>query len=436
MRKFEVKCSNLGEQTYITTLKNGLKIYISKKPGFSKKIGMFGTKYGSLINEFVDIQTNKKIKVPDGIAHFLEHKLFEQEEANALDLFSKIGVSSNAYTSFDQTVYFFETSNKFEESIKLLIQLIKTPYFTDKNVEKEKGIIGQEISMYDDEPNYAAYFNALKGMYNTHPVKVDIAGTKESISHITKELLYTCYNTFYSPQNMFFLIVGDVDVEKTVDLIEENIKVYEKDYDKSSNIKEITTFMPDEERKVNNHLVTRNMDIYMPIISMAYKLEVVKNEEIIKRELICEISSDLYFSKMSKFYEDEYKKGIINEPVSFDYEGTKDFSHVLITSYTINPEEFINDLKDYIKNIKAEDVDKEKLEIIKKKIIGSEIFAIDNLNLTYRTIIDSIINETPLYSEIEILKNIEIKDIKDFLNLLTEENMVISKILPVQKEDA
>ena len=152
MRKITVNVSNeLGEKTYTTTLDNGLKVYICKKEGFSKKIGLFGTKYGSLINDFVDITTGKRIKVPDGIAHFLEHKLFEKEGANALDLFSKMGVSSNAYTSFDQTVFYFETIDKFKESIEMLVKLIKEPYFTDENVEKEQGIIGQEIGMYDDE---------------------------------------------------------------------------------------------------------------------------------------------------------------------------------------------------------------------------------------------------------------------------------------------
>ena len=228
MHKMAVEYSQeLDETTYSTTLSNGLNVYICKKPNFSKKIGMFGTKYGSVINDFIDITNGKRTKVPDGIAHFLEHKLFEKEGANALDLFSKMGVSSNAYTSFDQTVYFFETSEKFEESIAMLVKLIKEPYFTDENVKKEQGIIGQEISMYDDNPEFMVYFNALRAMYVKNPVRIDIAGTIDSISHITKEMLYTCYNTFYSPQNMFFLVVGDVDVDETINLIEDNIKKYE-----------------------------------------------------------------------------------------------------------------------------------------------------------------------------------------------------------------
>ena len=221
MNKIGLEVSEeLGESTFSTVLDNGLQVFICKKKGFNKKIGLFGTKYGSVVNDFIDITTGERMKVPDGIAHFLEHKLFEKEGANALDLFSKMGVSSNAYTSFDQTVYYFETSEKFEESIEMLVKLIKEPYFTDENVQKEQGIIGQEISMYDDDPSFKVYFNALRAMYQVNPVRIDIAGTIESISHITKDLLYTCYNTFYSPQNMFFIVVGDVDVDETFKIIE------------------------------------------------------------------------------------------------------------------------------------------------------------------------------------------------------------------------
>ena len=187
MHKVEVEMNNLiGENTYHSILSNGLNVYICKKEGFNKKIGMFGTKYGSVDSEFIDIRTGNRIKVPDGIAHFLEHKLFEKEGSNALDMFSKIGVDSNSYTTFDHSVYYFQTTDKFEESIKLLIKLIKEPYFTDENVKKEQGIIAQEIMMGEDDPNYMVYFNALKAMYKNNNVRVDIAGTTSSIMDITK----------------------------------------------------------------------------------------------------------------------------------------------------------------------------------------------------------------------------------------------------------
>lgn len=421
-----VNSHELGESTFTTTLSNGLNIYICKKKGFSKKIGMFGTKYGSVVNDFIDITTGKRTKVPDGIAHFLEHKLFEKEGANALDLFSKMGVSSNAYTSFDQTVYFFETSEKFEESIAMLVKLIKEPYFTDENVQKEQGIIGQEISMYDDDPNFMVYFNTLRAMYKKNPVRIDIAGTIESISHITKELLYTCYNTFYSPQNMFFLVVGDVDVDETIDIIEKNIKKYEnKDI---PNVK-ITKYHEEEPKEIAQKEITQKMDIYMPQLCIGYKLDLVDGKDIVKNECIVSIISDMYFSKQSDFFEEEYNSGKVNESIDMAYEGSDSFSHVIISTTSTNIDEVEKDILNYISKIKNEPIDEELFEIVKRKKIGEAILTSDSLTVSYRRIIDSILNDTDVYLDIEVLKNIKADDIKAFLNLLSDENQVSSKII-------
>ena len=427
MRKMSLEVSQeLGESTFCTTLDNGLKVYICQKKGFGKKIGMFGTKYGSVVNDFVDITTGKRIKVPDGIAHFLEHKLFEKEGANALDLFSKMGVSSNAYTSFDQTVYFFETSEKFEESIAMLVKLIKEPYFTDENVQKEQGIIGQEISMYDDDPTFMVYFNALRAMYQKNPVRIDIAGTIESISHITKELLYTCYNTFYSPQNMFFLVVGDVDVDKTIDVIEENIKNYENKVDTNAKIEK---FSEEEPKEIAQKEIIQKMEIYLPQLCIGYKLDLAKNEEIVRNEIIVSIISDMYFSKQSDFFEKEYNSGKINGFIDMQYEGSDTFSHVIISTTSTDIEGIEKDILEYINQIKNTPIDKELFEVIKRKKIGEAILSSDNLNVSYRRVIDSILDDTNVYADMDILKNINENDIKEFLNKLNEVNRVSSKII-------
>jgi predicted Zn-dependent peptidase len=427
MNKMAVEVSKeLDESTITTTLDNGLKVYICKKKGFSKKIGLFGTKYGSVINDFVDITTGKRIKVPDGIAHFLEHKLFEKEGANALDLFSKMGVSSNAYTSFDQTVYFFETSEKFEESIAMLVKLIKEPYFTDENVQKEQGIIGQEISMYDDDPNFMVYFNALRAMYQKNPVRIDIAGTIESISHITKELLYTCYNTFYSPQNMFFIVVGDVDVDKTISIIDENIKKYESNV--PTDVK-IEKFIEEEPAEIAQKEIVQKLDIYLPQICIGYKLDNVDGKEITKNEVIVSIISDMYFSKQSDFFEQEYNLGKINSSIDMEYEGSESFSHVIISTTSTNNDEVEKDIIEYIEKIKNEPIDNELFETIKRKKIGEAILSSDSLSVSYRRIIDSILNDTNVYLDMDVLNNIKPEDIKEFLGKLSEDKRVSSKII-------
>ena len=411
----------LNEKLYVTTLENGLDIYICKTEGFVKKIGLFGTKYGSITNDFIDVTTKERVKVPDGIAHFLEHKLFEQEGANALDLFSKEGISSNAYTSFNQTVYYFETIDKFNKGLEMLIKLVKTPYFTDENVEKEQGIIGQEISMYENEPEYVSYFNALKCMYNTHPIKIDIAGTKESIAKITKDTLYTCYNTFYHPSNMFIVIVGDVDIEESIDLIKSNLKLYENNVKKE----EIIKFKVEEEKQINNFKNIQTLNVYMPQITMGYKLDVVDKNEIVKREITAEIVSEMYFSKASRFYEEEYNKGNISEDISFNYEGSDEFSHIIISTASTK-EDIVNNVKKYISKIQNEEIDENIFNNIKRKKIGENITLSESSKITYRRIIDSIINNTDMYYDVDYIFNITKEDIKEFIKLLKEDKFVVS----------
>ena len=417
---------NLKENTYHTLLDNGLNVYICKKSGFNRKIGMFGTKYGYVDNCFVDILTNKKTSVPDGIAHFLEHKLFEKEGDNALDMFSKIGVESNAYTTFDHTVYYFQTIDKFEKSIELLVKLIKEPYFTDENVKKEQGIIAQEIMMGDDDPNYMVYFNCLKAMYQKNNVKIDIAGTVDSIKNIDKELLYTCYNTFYNPVNMFFVIVGDVDVTKTIELIDKNMAKYEDN--RIKRIKEVERFYIDEPQEVSQKEIIYNMDIYMPQICIGYKQKVVSGKETIKRALIADIVDKMYFSRLTDFYEKEYEKNVLSDEMILSYEATNTFSHIMLIAESLKIDELKLDLLEYVKKIKNEDVDIELFNKIKDSKIGSVIMESERISSSYKRIIDSILTDTDVYEDVEIINNLTVDDIKEFLNLLDENFMSISII--------
>lgn len=417
-----IENKDLGEIVSKKVLSNGIEVYICRKRGFTKKIGMFGTKYGSIHNDFIDITTGKRTNVPDGIAHFLEHKLFEQEGSNALDLFSKEGISSNAYTSFDHTVYYFETIDKFEKALGMLIKLVKTPYFTEENVQKEQGIIGQEISMYDDDPNFNVYFNTLRAMYINHPVRIDIAGTIDSISHIDKDVLYKCYNTFYNPNNMFIVIVGDVEVENTMNIIEENLKLY-----KTNVISEkVMKFSVDEPINIAQKRLEKNMGLYMPQISIGYKLVPVEKEEIIKREEIADIVSKMFFSRSSNFFQEEYNKGNISDNIEFMYEGSKEFSHVIISTLSSKPDEIEKDIFEYINKLKDEEIDLKLFENIKRSKIGQNIVASENLNSSYRRIIDSILNESKLFYDIEVLKKVTVKDIKNFLNTLDYTKAVVS----------
>lgn len=426
MNKITVEFNNdLNEKVYMTKLTNGLNVYICKKENFKRKIGMFGTKYGSLTNDFIDINTGKRVKVTDGIAHFLEHKLFEKEGDNALDLFSKMGVNSNAYTSFDHTVYYFDTTIKLNESIKMLIKLIKEPYFTDENVEKEQGIIAQEIMMYNDDPSYTTYFNAIKAMYNKNNIRVDILGTVDTISKITKEDLYTCYNTFYNLNNMFFIIVGDVEVEETIDLIEKELEKYAN---KKRNIEEIKRFYEEEPEEINKEIIIQNMDVFMPQICIGYKLKPKQGKDIIKRAIITDIISDMFFSRITDFYKKEYDSGIIIDKIYLSYEAEDTFAHLMFMSESLKLNELESDLIEYINKIKTEKIDEKLFRQVKNNKIATMILNSDSISNSYRRIIDSILTNTNIYDDITIAKEITLKDIEEFLSELDDKRRVVSII--------
>ncbi|WP_317951263.1 EF-P 5-aminopentanol modification-associated protein YfmH, partial [Rossellomorea marisflavi] len=191
----KITFDQLQENLYYEKMANGLDVYILPKEGFNKTYATFTTKYGSIDNHFAPLGEEELVKVPDGIAHFLEHKLFEKEDGDVFQQFSKQGASANAFTSFTRTAYLFSSTTNVERNLETLIDFVQDPYFTEKTVEKEKGIIGQEITMYDDNPDWRLYFGVIENMYKNHPVKIDIAGTIESITPITKDMLYQCYGT-------------------------------------------------------------------------------------------------------------------------------------------------------------------------------------------------------------------------------------------------
>ena len=214
-----------GESVFYKKHESGLNIYIMPRSGYSSSYAIFGTKYGSVDSEFVVPGEESVTKVPDGIAHYLEHKMFDQPDGNnVFDKFSKFGGEANAFTSFNMTAYLFSCTENFEENLETLMDYVQSPYFTKESVEKEQGIIGQEIRMYDDNAPWRVFFNFLGLLYQNNPVKLDIAGTVESIAEIDYELLYKCYNTFYNLSNMTLFVTGDFDTEKTLAIIEKNIK--------------------------------------------------------------------------------------------------------------------------------------------------------------------------------------------------------------------
>ncbi|MGO0804906.1 EF-P 5-aminopentanol modification-associated protein YfmH, partial [Clostridioides difficile] len=401
----------LKEEVYYEKLQNGLDVYFMPKRGFMKKYAILATNYGSNDLEFVPIGEDKKIRVNEGIAHFLEHKMFEQPDGgDAFDKFSKLGVNANAFTNFTMTAYLFSATENFYESLEHLIDYVQTPYFTDENVEKEKGIIAQEIKMYNDDPDWNVYFNCLKAMYVNYPARIDIAGTVDSIYKITKEELYKCYNTFYNPGNMALFVVGDLDVEKVIDVTKKsnNYKV-----DRLS--KSIERFYPEEPEGVKEKEVIEKFPISMPMFNIGFKDSNVglKGKELLRKEIVTDILVGMLFKKGSKLYEDLYMQGLINENFGAGFSSQVDYAFSIIAGDSKEPKKVKEIILDYIEKSKKEGLSKEEFERTKKKKIGSFIKCFDSINFIGNSFISYVFKDINLLDYLDIIKDITFEEVEE-----------------------
>ncbi|MCW0655790.1 insulinase family protein [Clostridioides difficile] len=419
----------LKEEVYYEKLQNGLDVYFMPKRGFMKKYAILATNYGSNDLEFVPIGEDKKIRVNEGIAHFLEHKMFEQPDGgDAFDKFSKLGVNANAFTNFTMTAYLFSATENFYESLEHLIDYVQTPYFTDENVEKEKGIIAQEIKMYNNDPDWNVYFNCLKAMYVNYPARIDIAGTVDSIYKITKEELYKCYNTFYNPGNMALFVVGDLDVEKVIDVTKKsnNYKV-----DRLS--KSIERFYPEEPESVKEKEVIEKFPISMPMFNIGFKDSNVglKGKELLRKEIVTDILVGMLFKKGSKLYEDLYMQGLINENFGAGFSSQVDYAFSIIAGDSKEPKKVKEIILDYIEKSKKEGLSKEEFERTKKKKIGSFIKCFDSINFIGNSFISYVFKDINLLDYLDVIKDITFEEVEERLKEhFKEEYCVISIVEP------
>ena len=357
----------LLEKLYFEEMNNGLKVYLLPKPDFSKTYGLFSTKFGSIDTTFVPLDEKEMIKVPDGIAHFLEHKMFEMKDGDASDKFAALGANTNAFTSSTRTAYLFNTTSHEKECVELLLDFVQDIYLTDQTVEKEKGIINQEIGMYDDDPDWRCYFGSIQNLYQEHPVKIDIAGTVETVSQIDKETLEKCYHTFYHPSNMMLFVVGQFDVEEMMGLIRNNQQ--KKSFIKESVIQRKVVKEPNDVAKKNEVL---KMDVLMPKVIVSMKInDILDNPlERLKRELSMNLLLDLLFAKSSPLYEEWMNEGLINDSFSANFTQERDYCFLQIGGDTFVPQKLKDKIMDLIDNIQQIKISETDFLRVKKKNIG------------------------------------------------------------------
>lgn len=373
--------SRIDEKLYQYDHASGLKVFIIPKKGYKKVYATFASFYGSINNTFIIPGNNEKTHVPDGIAHFLEHKLFEQKDGDITEKFSRLGSESNAYTSFTQTVYLFACTSRFEENLKLLVDFVQNPYLTDENVEKEKGIIGQEIKMYEDNADWRVFFNLLDALFINHPVKIDIAGTINSISKITKETLYTCYNTFYHPSNMTILVVGDIEPETVIKIVEEGIKDRE-------NPGKIERIFADEPPHHNKKLAEKKLAVSMPQFQMGIKDNSgVTGYDLIKRKVSLEIILSILIGRSSLLYNQLYNEGLINQNFGYDVSLEGSFGFTSWGGQSKDPHRTAERISEEILKMHREGIDESSFDRIRKAHEGRFIRSLNSPeNISYEFI--------------------------------------------------
>ncbi|TJY43126.1 insulinase family protein [Cohnella pontilimi] len=356
----------LQETVWHEKLENGLEVFVLPKSGFTKTYAAFTTRFGSVDNRFRP-PGGDEMKVPDGIAHFLEHKMFEEPEGDVFSRFAAQGASANAFTSFDRTVYLFSATRQIPENLTTLLDFVQNPYFTDENVEKEKGIIIQEIDMYRDNPDWRVYFGLIEALYQDHPVHIDIAGTAKSVRSITKEMLYDCYNTFYHPSNMTLFVVGGVEPEPTFELIRQNQagKSFPQGGDIRRTVAEEPPQVKDKKRDIR-------LPVSLPKCLFGFKEPqgTAQGEAGIRQELATKLALETILGPSSPLYQKLYDDNLISDNFGYEFNTGPGFAFSIIGGETANPEELMERVTAALYDTAAKGIDSDVFERTRRKRIG------------------------------------------------------------------
>ena len=420
----EIENKNIKEKCYMEKLENGLQVIIIPKKEIQKKYIIWATKFGSIDNTFIDSTTGEKVVIPDGVAHFLEHKMFEQKNGvDSLYVLMALGLDANAYTTNDHTAYLFECTDHFYEGVDELMDYVQNPYFTDQNVEKEKGIIGQEIGMYDDDPGWQLYINAMDCLYEKNTIKVDTAGTVETISGINPEMLYKCYNTFYHPSNMVLTVAGDFEPEAILAEIKKRLKDNEVRG-------EITRIYPEEKLEINKKYAEKEMEVSLPLFMIGFKDNIKdKYNEVVKRHIAIEIILNMLIGKSSNLYNELYKEGYLLSQPDLEYEFGNEYSHVLIGGQSKNPQKVYEKIAEKIQEMRNNNINVQEFERIKKKIYGDYAVEYNNVADIGRMFTSDYIKGINSFEYMDKFEEIDAEYAKQVLKeIFTEDKMIMSVI--------
>ena len=420
----EVKSDRVGDRYYEVKHPSGLRIFVYPKEQNNSTYAVFGTRYGSVDTTFKRSDEADACTVPAGIAHYLEHKLFESEDGDAFARYAKTGANANAYTSFDVTCYLFSCTENVYESLEILLDFVQSPYFTEQTVQKEQGIIGQEIRMYDDDPQWRVMFNLLEALYHKHPVKVDIAGTVDSIAQITPELLYRCYHTFYNLNNMVLCVAGNVELNKVLDLCDRMLK--------PSKPVEIERIFEEEPREVVKTRVEQKLSVVTPLFQLGFKENAVSRrttKELAETEILLELMA----SDASPLFRRLLDAGLINES-SFGYEYFEGpgYASVIFSGESKDPDRVAEEIRAETERLRRDGIDPEAFQRAKKALYGRNIAALNSVDNIANSMAVFAFAGRELYSYIDELANAKLDSVQKRLEeALDPAYSALSVVYPV-----
>ena len=418
------ECPSLGERVITAKHASGLQVMVCEKPEFTGAYAMFGTRYGSVDNAFRLKGESEFTRVPDGIAHFLEHKLFESEDGDAFARYAETGASANAYTSFDRTCYLFSCSGNFEDSFRILLDFVQSPYFTPETVQKEQGIIGQEISMYDDSPDWRLLTLLFESMYENNPIRVNIAGTAESISHITADLLYRCYRTFYNLNNMFIVVAGNVSSDRVLALCDELLR--------DSAAVEFERGPYEEADRVLRPYTEQRMAVSRPQFALGYKESCASAQLPVRDKIVTDLIVDMIAGQHSDLYERLLGEGLINQQFSAGLFDGYNFRLELFSGESGEPERVAQQIKEEIARYQANGFTEEEFRRAKRLHYGRYLAGFNSVEAIADALCECCCTGAGLFEPLEVYRSLTLEELNAAVKgLFAEERACLSVIRPL-----
>ena len=422
MKIKQIKNEKLGDSVFCALHESGLEIRVMPKAGYTSAYAVFGVKYGS-IDTAVKNDNGEFETIPEGTAHFLEHKLFESEDLNAFERFAGTGASANAYTSFEKTAYLFKGSENIGESLEILLDFVQNPYFTQQTVEKEQGIIGQEIRMYQDLPDWQVMFNLLRALYSIHPVRIDIAGTQDSIAKIDADLLYRLYKNFYNPANMVLCVVGAIEPQEVFDIVDRCIK--------KTDAKPVERKFEKESAKPVQNYIEERLSVSEKQFLLGFKENISEPLLSLEDEIASQIVLEAVCGKSSPLFKRLLDEELIDMGFGSEMFNGFGFSCVMIGGTSSDPQKTAEIIKREIKRQQSEGIDSAAFERAKRKFYGRYVMCYNDIDDIANMMMNLYFNGYEPFAELDACKNLTIEKAQERLNAIKEEFSALSVISPV-----